>query len=277
MSSAWAKFNRAIRHYRELESRAESFKADAVNRITLTASLDINSGWHVIRIDHVPNYSSQVEEVSLGIGDLVNNLRCALDHLAWQYASAHAGGTPRKPREVYFPNCQAGSSGQHKAPGFLPPEFWVRLHEFQPCRGVNGRPDSWSGEYAHQLDVITTLSNDDKHQRLAHIEMVPNQLETIPARAGLPPWIDEELNFVPSRVNDPDPQADRWDFSQSSFRAEVGLEIARVQAPLWIDSPLISPVGTALPHFALPSGGPVVATMDRLVKYVRNVLEEFTG
>jgi hypothetical protein len=38
------------------------------------------------------------------IGDAVHNLRCALDHLAWQLAIRHCNGVePKNPNSIYFP------------------------------------------------------------------------------------------------------------------------------------------------------------------------------
>ncbi|MET9445672.1 hypothetical protein [Streptomyces cinerochromogenes] len=272
--SAKAKLRRAKKQCEELEAYIDTFRGDASSRSLLRAELDPVTGYHILRISHVPDYRPAIEDVSLSVGDIINNLRCSLDHLAWQYACAHAQGTPKKPKNISFLPC-SGDSGQHKTPGIFAPAAWGRMHEFQPCRGGNGRPDSWSGPYIHQLDLLTDLSNSDKHQMLAHIELHSNQFETIPTRDDLPPWVmrtDTGVEFLPERVNDPDPGAALLDFTHSSHLAEIGAEVVRMHVPLWSDFPVIEQAGTATPLFALPEGRPVVATFQRLFQYVEAVV-----
>ncbi|MFE3555134.1 hypothetical protein ACFXKW_09760 [Streptomyces sp. NPDC059193] len=273
--SAKAKLRRAIGQCEDLNTRIEGFRANPNSRAVLRADLEAVSGYHILRINEIPDYRRTIEDVSLGVGDIVNNLRCSLDHLAWQYACAHAHGTPRRPRDVSFITCNASGGQQHKTPGFLPPKVWGRMHEYQPCRGRNGRPDGWSGPYIHQLDLLTALSNSDKHHMLAHIELHANQFSTITTRGDLPPWIartESGVKLIPERVNDPDPGADHPDLSHASSLVEVGAEVARIRAPLWSGQPAIERVGTATPLFALPAGRPVGPTLRRLSEFVHMVI-----
>ncbi|WP_416519934.1 hypothetical protein [Streptomyces achromogenes] len=275
LGSARAKLRRAKKQFEELEAHIEEFCSNPSARATLRADLDAGSGYHIIRISEAPDYSQVIEDLSLSVGDIVNNLRCSLDHLAWQYACAHAQGVPRKSKNVYFPKCNAAHGQQHKAPSFLAPEVWARMHEHQPCRGVNGRPDSWNGPYVHQLDLLTELSNGDKHQMLVHLELRSNQFETIPTRIGLPPWVartDSGFEFLLERISDPDPGAEHLDFAHSSGLVEVGAEIARIRAPFWAGNASIEQVGTATPTFALPEGKPVIDTLKRLSIFVEAVI-----
>ncbi|MEU6573984.1 hypothetical protein [Streptomyces sp. NPDC046805] len=256
----------------ELNTLIEGFRESLISRAPLCAELDPESGYHIVRIDSVPDYEPILEEVSLGVGDIVNNLRCSLDHLAWQCACAHAQGIPNKPKNIYFILCNAVAGQQHKTPSIFSPTAWGRMHEYQPCREVNGRPDGWTGLYIHQLDLLTELSNFDKHQMLVHIELQANHFETIPTRIGLPPWVQRtesgDFDFLPDRTGDPDPGADCVDFSYSSHRMEVGEEVVRIFAPLWGRQPEIKHVGSAVPYFALPGGRPVVPTLQRITEFV---------
>ncbi|MBL1107849.1 hypothetical protein JK361_25205 [Streptomyces sp. 5-8] len=256
----------------QLNTLIEGFRRHLSSRASLRAELAQEGDYHIVRIDSVPNYERILDEVSLGVGDIVNNLRCSLDHLAWQYACAHAQGIPSKPKNVYFIPCHAAAGQQHKKPGTFAAAAWDRMHEYQPCRGINGRPDGWTGPYIHQLDLLTELSNSDKHQMLVHVELQATQFETIPTRHGLPPWIRRnesgELDFLPDRVGDPDPGAERLNFSHSSHRMEAGEEVVRIHAPLWGHQPEIENAGSAVPHFSLPEGRPVMPTLQRISKFV---------
>lgn len=276
LSSARAKYRRAVKQCEELAVYVGEVRTDPNNRAVLKAEFDQATGYHIVRIRELPDYSSVLEDVSLGVGDVVNNLRCALDHLTWQYACEYAGGIPSRPLSVYFRSCD-GAYGQHKSPGFLDPVVWSRMHEFQPCRGVNGRADDWSGPYIHQLDLLTQLSNDDKHQRLAHISISPNHVETIPTRDTLPPWIaqtERGIEFLPERIADPDPGADEWNPTKASKVAEIDAEVMRIRSILWGSTPTIDPVGTAIPFFVLMEGRPIVATLQRLTRFVEVVLND---
>ncbi len=275
--SAKAKLHRAMKQLEDLKALIESVDSDPGLRATLRADLDSGSGYHIVRISGYPDFGQVVEDLSLSVGDIINNLRCSLDHLAWQYACAYAQGVPRKPKDVYFLTCSAAGTQQHKAPGFFAPEVWRRMHEFQPCRGRNGRPDGWSGPYVHQLDLLTELSNADKHKMLVHIEIQPNKFAMIPSRIGLPPWVsqtDSGIELLIERVNDPDPGADHLDFSHSPHSMEIGAEVVRIRAPAWVNNATIDQVGTAGPTFALPEGRPVAATLKRLAVFVKTVIED---
>ncbi|MYX98848.1 hypothetical protein GT045_29605 [Streptomyces sp. SID486] len=262
----------------ELNTLIEGFRESPSSRAPLRAELDLGSGYHIVRIESIPDYEPILEEVSLGVGDVVNNLRCSLDHLAWQYACAHAQGIPAKPKDVYFVLCNAVTGQQHKTPGIFATAAWGRMHEYQPCRGINGRPDGWTGPYIHQLDLLTELSNSDKHRMLVHVELQPNQFETIPTRIGLPPWVRRnesgDFDFLPDRVGDPDPGAERLDFSHSSHRMESGEEVVRILAPLWGQQAEIENIGSAVPYFALPEGRPVVPTLQRISEFVEMLTDD---
>lgn len=276
LGSAKAKLRRAIKQCEQLNTRIDEFRNIPSSRSTLRADLDPESGYHVIRISEIPDYNHVVEDVSLSVGDIVNNLRCSLDHLAWQYACAHAQGIPRKPMSVYFLSCHASGS-QCKTPGIFAPTAWGRMHEYQPCRGGNGRPDSWSGPYIHQLDLITELSNSDKHQMLAHIELQSNHFQTIATRRNLPPWFmrtESGVEFLPDRINEPDPEAEHLDLSHTSHLVEVGAEVARIRVPIWAGHAAFDKVGTAIPQFALPEGRPVIDTLQRLSAFVETVIDD---
>ncbi|MFG2635598.1 hypothetical protein ACGFX8_17110 [Streptomyces sp. NPDC048362] len=110
-----------------------------------------------------------------------------------------------------------------------------------------------------------------------HIELHSNQFETIPTRVDLPPWIartDSGFEFLPERLNDPDPGADHLDFSHSSHLVKIGAEVARIRAPYWAGHVTIEQVGTATPMFALPEGRPVVDTLKKLSVFVETVIED---
>lgn len=241
------------------------------------ADLEPVSGFHIVRIKHLPDLSSFTERVSLEVGEVIHNLRGALDHFAWQLACSFANGQPTNPRQVYFPICRPDAGKPHLDPTYLDPVEWSQIHEYQPCKGRNGRPDSWTGEYIHQLTLIQQLSNDDKHQRLAYVRLEPSQFSTISTRTSLPPWIvktTDGLSFAPEKLSDPDPDTEEISFEHASKHVEPNAEVLRIRAPAWRTMQEIDNVGEMAPRFALDEDRPVVPTLSRLTEFVRLVLTD---
>jgi hypothetical protein len=87
-----------------------------------------------------------------------------------------------------------------------------RFHEPHPCKGGNGRPDNYRGDYVHQLELLADLNNADKHQTLTEIVLAPHQMTIMPPIA-----------FGLGDVERPD-FIHRWG---------PGTEVLRVRAPFW--------------------------------------------
>ncbi|WP_158715020.1 hypothetical protein [Kitasatospora phosalacinea] len=229
-----------------------------------------------MRISRVPDIQEIVEELSLRAGDVINNLRTSLDHLMWQLAQLQ--GPPRDPLRVKFRVCKTNGLSCTK-PDYLGSQVWGQVHEFQPCKGVNGRADSWPGEYVHQAEQLAKLSNHDKHRNIVDIDPAVSGFSSIPTRLTLPPWIeviDGEHIFAPGRLGDPDPDAEVIDLSRADHRLAVGAEVARVRAQLWGSVETIGFIGFARLHFTLPQLLPLLPTLQRLSLYCHEVLTAFT-
>jgi hypothetical protein len=266
LDSAWAKLHHAERHIDDLDRRIGVCLADGRPRPRFRAELDLASGFHVVRIASTPDLAPLTVEVSLALGDVVHDLRSGLDHLAWQLASKFAGGVPARPRQVYFPICDSSGKERHQDPSYFDPADWRQLHEFQPCKGVNGRPDRWSGEYVHQLWLLQEMSNVDKHRSLSVVLLTSNAISLIPTRQDLPPWLvktEEGFSVDPERMLDPDPNADEINTEHADMLVEVGAEVARVRAPAWQDRPSIEEVGEVTPRVALEGLRPAIPTVRR--------------
>jgi hypothetical protein len=280
LTSAQAKLRHAEEHISTLRTFIDTARAQKENQPGVGAELDTATGIYILRITYTPDLAPIAEKVSLIVGDVVHNLRSALDHLAWQLACDAAGGTPRKPKEVVFPICDPPQPGKTcKTPSCLATANWQNMHEFEPCKGLNNRPDGWSASYVHQLTLLRELSNDDKHKTLPVTLILTDGLNLMMrTRVSLPPWLiktEEGFDLLPERRSDPDPDDDRPDFTHASFKAEVGAEVCRQRAPAWKGRTVIEHVGTATPQIALEERRAVVATMERLTEYVRLVLDAF--
>jgi hypothetical protein len=119
------------------------------------------------------------------VGDLVHNLRSAVDHLAWQIVQ-HGNNstlTPSKANQVQFPICDTLDqfNSEFKRGRLLGmgqvEETIIRRH--QPYRrGTDAR--------LHPLAQLRDLSNEDKHRNILIVYWAPQDLAMEPNRP-LPP------------------------------------------------------------------------------------------
>jgi len=276
LTSAYAKRDHAARHLATLVDFMDGVLGDPTCLAKLGARFDQTTDRHTVYLASVPDLNDALVRLSLGVGDVVHNLRSALDHAASQLACLHAGdGLPPDPTMVKFRLCFPPQSCRRRAPAFLCDGDWALVHEWQACKGTNGRPDGWSGEYVHQLDLLARLNNYDKHKVLTELTLQASQFEHIGTRTTPPPgWIDtqSEPEFLLERALDPDPEDDQIEFLMD-FTYGVGTPVLTLYAPAWPKSDLDF-VGTAEPTLALTDGGRhAVSTLERLHLYVGQVLD----
>jgi hypothetical protein len=275
LTSSFAKHAYAKRRIKELDTIVKRYFEDRSHQPMMRADLDPSSGYHVLRIKSLSDFGSFPIDIGVAVGEIIHDLRSALDHAAWQLACEFSHGLPADPRSVYFPVCDPSPGGAHKNPFFLDPCDWAILHEFQPCKGVNGRADGWSGDYIHQLTALHDMWNRDKHVALTVVLMTSNQFSLIPTRSTLPPWIvkkADSVEFLPDRVNDPDPGAEIFDFSHSDKLVELNAEVGRIMVPSWRQCPVIIDAGVVIPRVALEGLRPITSTLERLAEYVHSVV-----
>jgi hypothetical protein len=161
--SAWFKWAQAILHTQALEADIDAYSSDGQPYPLLTLRTEYQPKRHgfaafVHDIEPVP------VSWRLRIGDVANNFRAALDHLAW--ALVTRGKTPPgmlKPRQrkrVYFPICKDASDFNGVLPVKLPGVrrtdiAKVRRGQFYQ-RGIRNRP-------RHALTLLADINNGDKH------------------------------------------------------------------------------------------------------------------
>jgi hypothetical protein len=159
-----AKVDQARKHKEALQAEWERF-VDEDKPYSSVGEFDAKSGWHTeyLKITKEPPLT-----LSVIVGDLVHNLRSALDHLVWQFVIAN-GETPGKWN--HFPACTdwnqwvervvipAHKGKNHALAGIDPlGEAWALIESMQPYR----RPNP---QYA-PVAVLESLWNVDKHQTL---------------------------------------------------------------------------------------------------------------
>jgi hypothetical protein len=208
------------------------------------------------------------EQASAMAGDVISNLRSTLDHLTWQLACRHTDGKPRWPRRVQFPiednptkfpqRCSDCSGA-----GWLyevSPTDQAKIELFQPYRGVDGQPDTWSGPYIHPLALLRNLSDTHKHRNLTTILLIPNS-------ASFMVGIDSHsiAEFMVGQTKAGIPLDNALDINAQVMGARVIGEV----------EPHVEMAGYATPSVALDEKRPIIPTLDRIAAYVVRILRKF--
>lgn len=163
MRSAWIKWARAAEHQRALARSMREFGAlDSYEYVRWDNGGDgsdplLRVHWRLKIKEPYP------ERWPVLIGDILTNLRAALDHTFWAAAVLHSG-QPRRPQRVMFPIAADASAFARMSRELRPhvaAAFWELVEAVQPFHG---------GDLAHTapLEVLRWLSNVDKH-RAVHV------------------------------------------------------------------------------------------------------------
>lgn len=215
--SPWLKWGRAAVHAQALNADLDTFGPDGSHQPTFAVRADYQPKRHgfavvVTDIDPMP------PTWGLILGDVVNNLRSALDQLAWAIVSR--GKTPPRKlsenakRRIYFPVAKdrggfnAGLST--KLPGARRTDIAV-VRAYQPYH--HGRRGRWFA-----LLILANINNSDKHRTVEPVWAIPiaTEIEVTHERDCVVPTrdnnakrqalqIDTELAFVRARKTGPNP------------------------------------------------------------------------
>ena len=280
LGSARAKLRWAREHRSDLEKHIDATFTNPENWAIMSADRDPDSGEHIFHINDVPDYSVFLEEISLCVGDVVHGLRGALDHLAWQVANSHGAMSATDARKIQFPiYADPTTFWNNVGAVFYDPGDWAQFGAYQPFNGQNGRPDSYSGAYIHQLAHLQELSNADKHRQLSIVLPTSSRFTTVPVEGGHPPWLvrkDGERTIDVTKVNEPNPHAAPPNFKHTSYLVEVGAEVVRFKMTSeFAEHSNIGVAGAVMPSVALAERRPIVSTLDRIAAFVQLIIDEF--
>jgi hypothetical protein len=218
--SAWVKWAQAIVHsqtlHRDIEARATNGHLDPI-RAFRTEYHPKRHGFAVIIEDVAPI----PVRWRLLLGDIANNYRAALDHLAW--ALVTRGRTPPgtlKPRQekaVYFPifedRLKYNAALARNLPGVRRADL-AKVRWGQPYRnGPRNRP-------RHPLVLLASINNGDKHRTIQPLWAFPSRVDVEVAhmrncvlrgsehwrRRGDPLEVGTEIAFMYARRLGPDPE-----------------------------------------------------------------------
>jgi len=146
------KIERAYKHIRELQVALSTFYKE--NRDFLRREIDPESGDHIFKIVSVPEVP---EMISVIAGDVLQNLRSALDHMTYRIVVVSPLTTSKK--DIFFPfgeslNDYMASERRRKVEQ-ASSDAIKRIDALKPYKGGNDR-----------LWQLARLNNVDKHRLL---------------------------------------------------------------------------------------------------------------
>ncbi len=218
--SAWLKWGRAVVHMQTLHADLDTFGPDGGREPTLAVRTEYHPKRHGFGV-YISDIDPMPPTWGLILGDVANNLRSALDQLAW--ALVTRGRTPpptlteRQRRGIYFPISDQRDKFNRclatRLPGVRRADI-AKVRRYQPYhRGTKGR---WFA-----LTLLAELNASDKHRTVQPVWAVPITTEmeityqrdcVVPSgenRATRKPLeIGTELAFIRARKTGPDPHVE---------------------------------------------------------------------
>jgi hypothetical protein len=250
LDSCYAKVRQAEGHAKTLHEEIRAFHKLGVIRID--GQPDPQSTDYVFRVK--ASEEPPLLDWGCRIGDVLHNLRSALDHLAWQLVVFHKGEqiAEQEARNIYFPAALAPNDFNSLAiVQMIDSAHLATLRGLQPYhRGDRKRAEG------HPLVTLRELSNIDKH-RIVHMSYV--------ALREFPFSVRKARDYRVARViTQPD-----------STPLKDGQELARVEGEITGTEPEIEGHAKLTGHVAFSDGTPLQHKLDQLSRAVRHILDQF--
>lgn len=246
------KIERAKRHIRELEEEIRAFHARRPYEII--AYDDPQTGDQVYRVkikEPVPSCFSGI------IGDIVHNLRAALDQLTWQLVIVNKQ-QPR--RRTGFPiggsvkEFESDAAGKVKG---VSTRAYRILRRLKPYKG--GREFFW---LIHELDRL------DKHKSIIPVGAAYRHF--IMTAIMHPPWAEEPIRFPPIAIRPADRQYPLQDGAAIfALRADARKANAEFQQDYQFTFEV------AFGEGQIVDGEPILPTLQQLTNLVERVVDIF--
>jgi hypothetical protein len=164
LASSWAKFHWAHKHLDAFQGAVSRSFDPNTHAVSIDVDVEI-SGDTAVAIAKTTSVPIVREDCGLALGDVVQNFRAALDHLAWDLVKAGADPRPRRPQDVYFPVAKSFASWRgsvdRKLPGVPGPQRAI-IRRYQPYR---------RGVAARGIRRLRDLSDRDKHRVMVPVAM----------------------------------------------------------------------------------------------------------
>jgi len=169
--SAWLKWGWAVVHAQALDAELRAYAEDPDSGQPYEARTEYDPKRHCVILRLVSVEPLPVKW-GLRVGDVANNFRSCLDHIAWTVV--HRGKlaerlTKRQERNIYFPIASTKDefdAGLLKLPGIRVADRAV-VRRYQPyVRGKTNLP-------LHCLTPLDSLTRDDKHRTISPLWAFP--------------------------------------------------------------------------------------------------------
>jgi hypothetical protein len=169
--SAWLKGTWAIKHATALHDHIVAFgkKTDADRLYTTRSHYDAKRHCVIFSVKEIfPTPAIW----ALLLGDVINNMRSALDHLAWAVVQRGSATnlTNNQAKNVYFPITDSPAAFKACLPGLLPgarSADITMIRKYQPYFQGKRR------NRIHAFSLLPKLSGDDKHRTVQPILVLP--------------------------------------------------------------------------------------------------------
>lgn len=181
LAGAWAKYDRAVHHSKDAESlvselgirgpftykttHEELTTVEAVHAFGIESPDDPTLRWgHVVC--RVKEINPMGDDLSIVLGDMLNNFRGALDYAAWECVKAGRMPQPVKPQLIQFPIRDDAkewkSFHNQRVPGISPATLDV-IRRHQPFESPGKTRDAI---HRHPLWRLSQVGGQEKHRRL---------------------------------------------------------------------------------------------------------------
>jgi hypothetical protein len=208
-------------------------------------------------------------EIVLGVGDVIGNMRDALDHLVWELTVAYTGhplkwtAWPIVWQRIDWPlKGKSGKpnnrSGEYKIRG-IDPKLWPEVKRLQPF--YRKRKEDPSPK--HILWVLDELRNLDRHRRIAVVPVTVTETKTsVELRdRSVPQPVRYYLRARPPKDGS---VIERWRIPSGFSESEVRITSEATQVGMALDEPTAHQRYTNL-----------VGTLEELRRAVFYVLRRF--
>ncbi len=157
LDGTWAKMRHAETRLRELIRAADEYVASPPYRVKpFVSASEERWGWRAESTRRPPL------ELSLMLGDVVHNLRSALDHMTWAFARTVHDQPSRMTQFPIFDEAPVGEFRNHRYVRDVPAEVAGLMEVLQPY----STDDDVGRMIGEELVMLRELSNRDKHRVL---------------------------------------------------------------------------------------------------------------
>ncbi len=234
---------------------------------------DAETEEHVIYINYAPDLTAFYERFALIFSDCLNNLRIALDYLAFQLAIWNTEGKIVYPDRITFPivrKPEAWTGIEGKELAEIHAFHQAKVASFQPYYRTHSESvEVFGRDSFHPLELLRELTTSDKHKLLTPV--------AIPATgvAGLndPMAILFHILSAGAEREASGIRAARMEIKP----IELGAEISRAKLPAHFPKDNVNVTGCVMPEICIAEGPyrPILPVINKLAAFVVKILREF--